>query len=106
MQIVPLRSLPNQTLQVQLNGQACTVNVFQLTYGLFITVYVGAQLIVASVICENLVVIVRDAYLGFSGDFVFVDTQGASDPVYTGLGSRYQLAYLSPAELAAFGLAG
>lgn len=104
MQIVPLRAIPNQTLQVQLNGQACTINVFQFRYGLFITVEVGAQLIIASVICKNLVVIVRDAYLGFSGDFVFVDTQGTSDPVYTGLGSRYQLVYLSPSELAAFGL--
>lgn len=104
MQIVPLRALPNQTLQIQLNGQACTINVFQLNYGLFITVYVGSQLIVPSVICENLVVIVRNAYLGFSGDFVFVDTQGSLDPVFTGLGARWQLAYLTPADLATFGL--
>lgn len=106
MQIVPLRPLPNQTLQAQLGGQACTLNVFQYSYGLFITVYVGAQLIIASVICENIVLIVRDAYLGFSGDFCFVDLLGTSDPVYTGLGGRFQLAYLSPADLAAFGLAG
>ncbi len=57
----------------------------------------------ASAICENGNRLVRDAYLGFSGDLAVVDTQGASDPVYTGLGTRYQMVYLAPADLAALG---
>jgi hypothetical protein len=32
---------------------------------------------------------------------VWFDTQGASDPVYTGAGSRFQLVYLEPADLPA-----
>jgi hypothetical protein len=99
MLVVPLQTLPNQTLQVQLNGQACTRNIFQYAYGLFATVSVGSTLIVASAICENLVRLVRDAYLGFSGDLVFVDTQGAENPNYTELGSRWLLIYLSPTDL-------
>lgn len=102
MQVVPLQPLPNQTLYVQLNGQACTLNIFQYAYGLFMSVSVGNNLIIASVLCENFVRIVRDAYLGFSGDFVFLDMQGTEDPAYTGLGgssARFQLLYLLPSEV-------
>ena len=52
-------------------------------------------------LCENLNVIVRDAYLGFIGDLAFYDTQGDTAPVYTGLGSRYVLEYFAPSELPA-----
>jgi hypothetical protein len=106
MQIIPLNALPNQTLQVQLNNQACTLTIFQYAYGLFATLEIGSTLIVASAICQNLNRIVRDVYLGFAGDLVFVDTQGSADPVYTALGSRYQLVYLAPADLSTLGLAG
>lgn len=104
--MVQLQPIANQTLQVQLNGQACTVAVQQSNYGLFLTLSVGLEPIINSVLCLNLVRIVRDAYLGFLGDLVFVDTQGSSDPVYTGLGSRWQLIYLSPTDLTNLGLTG
>jgi hypothetical protein len=99
MLVVPLQALPNITLQCQLNEQACTISIQQYPAGLFLTLYVGGNLIIASVLCENLVKIVRDTYLGFVGDLVFVDTQGTGDPVYTGLGTRYQLVYLTPSEV-------
>jgi hypothetical protein len=51
------------------------------------------------VICLNLVRIVRSLYLGFSGDLCFLDTQGSTDPVYTGLGTRYQFLYLEKQDL-------
>lgn len=100
MLIVPLRALPNQTLQVQLAGQPCTINVYQQAYGLFTDLYVAGGLIIGGVICRNLNRIVRSAYLGFTGDLVFGDTQGTSDPLYTGLGSRWQLAYLAEGDVA------
>jgi|WetSurMetagenome_2_1015567.scaffolds.fasta_scaffold02788_7 hypothetical protein len=103
---VPLQPLQNMTLQVQLDNQACTINIQQYPFGLFLTLYVGGSLIIASVLCENLVRIVRDTYLGFSGDLVFFDTQGSSDPVYTGLGTRFKLIYLSPSDLSVLGVSG
>lgn len=103
MLVVPLQPLPNQTLQVQLNNQPCTIEVVQFAYGLFMTVYVGSTIIIATVLCENFNRIVRSSYLGLLGDFVFLDTQGTDDPIYTGLGSRFQLLYLFPSELAAEG---
>lgn len=99
-QIVPLQAVPNQTLQVQLGEQACIINLYQSAYALFIDLYVGNSLIACGVICENLNRVVRAAYRGFVGDLAFVDTQGSSDPVYTGLGSRFQLIYFDQSSLA------
>ncbi len=106
-QTIPLQATPSQTVNVLLNNQACTINVYTMVGFLFCDLLVNNALVIGGVICWNLNLIVRDAYLGFSGDLAFVDTQAspttlATDPVYTGLGSRYVLDYYSPAELAAF----
>lgn len=99
MLIVPLQAVPSQVLGVQLNGQNCNLAIYQEGYGLFMDVTVDETLIIAGVICQNLNRIVRSLYLGFEGDFVFIDNQGNSDPYYSGLGTRYSLAYLEPSDL-------
>jgi hypothetical protein len=101
MMLIPAQPLPNQSMQALLGDQNCTINLAQNAYGLFMTLYVGTETICSNVICQNLNRIVRDAYLGFIGDFIFNDTQGTSDPVYTGIGSRYQLIYLEAGDLPA-----
>ena len=98
-QIVPIAALPNQTLQAQLGNQACVLNIYQTAYGLFMDVYIGTPEIILGVICQDMNRIVRSVYLGFVGDFVFVDTQGDADPVFTGLGDRFQLVYLAASDL-------
>jgi hypothetical protein len=90
---IPLQAVPNQTVQCTLSSQACTINVYQLQYGLFVDVLVGNTYVVASAIAENLNRLVRAPYTGFIGDLAFMDTQGTDDPVYTGLGARWQLLY-------------
>lgn len=105
MLIVPTQPVPSQSLQVQLNGQNCTLNIYT-KQGLYTDVLVNNVLVVAGVIGENLNLIIRSAYLGFIGDLVWIDneaptpTQGI-DPVYTGLGTRFSLAYLFPGEIPA-----
>ena len=99
MQLIPLQATPSQTVNVQLSGQSCTLNVYQKSTGLFMDVLVNDVLIIGGVICENLNRIVRSLYLGFIGDFSFVDTQGTSDPYYAGIGTRYYLLYLLETEL-------
>jgi hypothetical protein len=101
MQVVPLQATPNQTTQIVLAGQNCQLNVYQTPGGLFMDVEVSDGLIIGGVICQNLNRVVRSLYLGFAGDFVFNDTQGTEDPSYSGLGSRFQLIYLSAADLPA-----
>lgn len=97
---VPVQPVANQKLTVPLSGQNCQLVLQQKFYGLFMDVYVNNTLIIGGVLCENLNRIVRDHYLGFIGDFVFLDTQGTSNPYYTGLNDRYLLIYLEESELA------
>jgi hypothetical protein len=106
MQIIPLQSIPAQTIVIGLNNQQCQINVYQKSTGLFLDLYKSStsfsstyNLVVSGVICENLVRIVRDAYLGFTGDLCWFDQQGSNDPTYDGIGSRYLLCYLLPGEI-------
>lgn len=99
MQIIPIQSLANQTLTCYLGGQQTSLNIYQKSTGMFMDVYVGNTLIIGGVICLNQRNIVRDAYLGFIGDFFWVDTYGTgSDPTYTGLGTQFQLWYVEADE--------
>ena len=99
MLIVPLQPLPNQLVTVTLSEQVCKIAVYQKEQGLFLDLTVDNVTLLAGVICENLNRIVRSIYIGFSGDLAFIDNQGSNDPEYTGLGSRWSLAYLTEAEL-------
>lgn len=96
MQIIPLRPVPNQAVTVQLNGQNCQINVYQKPTAMFLDLLKDNAPVVMGAICENQNAIVRDAYLGFIGDIAFIDNEGSDDPVYTGLGTRFSLAYLPP----------
>jgi hypothetical protein len=102
MMTVPLQPIPSQQINVLLNNQPTTLNVYAKAFGLFMDVYLNQTLVIAGVICLNLNVIIRDAYLGYLGDFAFYDTTGnGNDPTYTGLGTTYQLYYFAPADLPA-----
>lgn len=101
MQTILAQAVPNQQLTCQLGTQSVTLVVTQMAYGLFMTVAVAGVTILSNVPCQNLNRVVRDAYLGFVGDLLWFDTQGSANPVYTGIGTRYLLLYLSPADLAA-----
>ena len=69
---------------------------------LYADVSLGTTPIISCRIVRNLIPWLLDAkYYGFAGDFVMVDTLSDTDPVYTGLGSQYQLVYLSAADIAA-----
>jgi hypothetical protein len=104
MLVVPLQAVPNQSLQTQLAGQATELNIYQTAYSLAIDVYVSGVLIIGGVLCLNENLIVRSVYLGFIGDLAFVDLQSNTDPSYTGLGTQYQLLYLSTDDLAVLNL--
>jgi hypothetical protein len=98
--LVPLQPLPSQTLNVSLAGQACVIAVYQKTTGVFLDLTVAGTPRVQGVLCHDRVRLVRQPYLGFVGDLSFIDTQGRDDPQYTGMGSRWVLAYLTPGDLA------
>lgn len=99
MQIVPIDPVASQKFTISLSNQACQIELTQRVTALYMNLFVNDELVIGGVICRNQVRIVRDLYLGFSGDFFFNDTQGSSDPNYTGLGTRFTLVYVTPDEL-------
>ena len=104
MQIVPAQPLANQTVPIVLGNQGCSLNIYQTNYGLFMDVYVSGALIIGGVICQNQNRIVRDLYLGFQGDFVWLDNTGnGNDPYFTGIGTTYSLCYLEVSDLNGIG---
>lgn len=115
MQVVPLEALPSQSLQIVLGGQNCALDVYILdgydftdstlnttnTNVYLDLAYNGIEVTETQICLNQKRLLLNRQYLGFSGDFMFVDTQGTSDPQYQGLGSRYVLLYLTPADIAA-----
>lgn len=95
IQFIPITSVASQSFTIQLNGQSCAISLNQKNNGLYFSMTVNNNPCVNSVLCLNLVGLVREKYYGFTGQLAFFDTQGTSDPHYTGLGSRYQLIYQS-----------
>lgn len=99
MRIIPIQATASQIVTAQLADQVCQITIKQRAFGLFLDLDVNNSSIVAGVLCQNLNKIVRSDYLGFTGDLCFIDQQGTSDPDYTGLGSRFVLAYLEASDL-------
>lgn len=99
MQIIPLLDIPSQTLTITLGGQYCQIVLRTMTTGLYCDLYIGTTLIIGGVICENLNRIVRNRYLGFIGDILFLDQQGTDDPSSPGMGTRFILVYLEASDL-------
>ena len=93
IQVIPITATAAQTFDILLGTQNCTISLYQKNTGLFFDMTVNNSSCVNSVLCLNLVGLVREAYYGFTGQIAFVDIQGTSDPTYEGLGDRYQLVY-------------
>ncbi len=98
IQLIAVQPVPNQTLSVTLDNQIVVLNIYQrggVDGILFMDVFLAGELIIAGRVCQNGNKIIRNSYFGFEGDLVFWDMQGTSDPQFTGLGSRWVLAYYS-----------
>jgi hypothetical protein len=100
MQNVPLQPIPNQIVKTVLGNQNVQIFLYAKLQGLFCDVNANGLDIVTGVLCMDGVPIVCARYNGFLGNLFFVDTQGATDPVYEGLGTRYQLIFMTDAEYA------
>lgn len=61
---------------------------------LFCDLSINEVLIWSGVECLNGVDISTGKHLGFTGDLLFMDTMGETDPTYTGLADRYTLLYI------------
>lgn len=102
MQSIPLQAVPAQICSIVLGGQNCQLNIYQKPQGLFIDISSDDENIMTATICRDIGILVSRSYTGFLGNLFFIDTQGSSDPFYSGLNSRFQLIYLTEQEYAIF----
>lgn len=100
MQTVPLQPTPAQSIKSVLGGQNCRIVLSQKSQGLFVDIEVDSVRIVSGVVARDAVPLVCREYTGFAGNLLFIDTQGSADPLSDGLGSRWQLVYLTADEYA------
>ena len=91
--VIPLAAVPDQTIQAYLGTQNCVIRVYQRTFGLYVDLWLNGLLLFYGVQAFNMNKLVRNNYYNLVGDLYFFDTEGAKDPDYTGLGSRYVLLY-------------
>lgn len=98
MQNIPMQPIPSQLVKVVLGGQNVQIFIYQKDQGLFVDINSDGVDIVVGVIARDAVPIICREYMGFIGNILFVDTQGSSDPTYSGLGSRFSLVYLTADE--------
>lgn len=101
MILVPLAAIANQTLAIVLAGQPCQIALRQNGANMYFDLSVNDdEAIVATRICRNKQLLLLNVqYRGFVGDFLFVDTQGDTQPEYTGLNSRYFLYYVEESDM-------
>ncbi len=100
MQSVPLQPVPSQSTKVVLGGQNCQILIYQKPQGCFVDINADGVDIVVGIIGRDAVPLVCREYTGFVGNLLFMDTQGSDDPSYEGLGSRFDLVYLTADEYA------
>lgn len=98
MQEIPLQPVPSQATKAVLNGQNFQILIYQKPQGLFVDVNVDGFDVSSGILARDTVPLIYRDYYFLSGNLIFVDTQGKSDPTYLGLGSRYSLVYLTGEE--------
>jgi hypothetical protein len=97
--IIPLSAVPSQTLAINIAGQACRIALRSNGGNLYFDLTVGGSSIVSSKICRNRQrLLLGVKYRGFIGDFIFDDTQGDSQPSFSGLNTRWLLYYVAANE--------
>ncbi len=102
MQEIPIKAVAAQNFYVIINEQICSINIYTRGNYLYFDLAVNNASITRCTICRNIAKLVKQDYLGFNQNFIFLDTQGETDPFYTGLGTRYKLFYLDAEENAIF----
>lgn len=99
---IPLIAISNQSLNVTLNKQNCTIAVYQRGERLYLDLSIGTTKIRSGCLCIPYAPIVTGD-TDFTGQLYIVDTyspvSSQQTPDYTGLGDRYRLYYLSPDDV-------
>lgn len=91
--VIPLAQLPNQTFNIDLNGQQCVFDFITRGVFMYMNLTVDGEVVVNGQICLNNTNLIQYKHLNFTGKLYFTDTQGDLDPLYYGLNDRWLLIY-------------
>ena len=104
---IPLSAIPNQEFNIVLAGQNCTINIYQRDVYMYLDLYVASEVVQRGALVCPLTSIITVSNNLFKGALYIVDNDKPSleqqMPEYSGLGSRYQLYYLTESELKEYG---
>lgn len=99
---VPLIAFPNQELLITLDGQNCTISVYQRDDYTYLDLIVGQETIVQGAICMPITAIVQKP-ANFRGQLYMWDSTSPDDAQalakWEELGTRFKLVYATEDEL-------
>lgn len=90
---IPLTDEPSQQFQIVLNGQNCTIGVYQKDETVFVDLWVDSEPIFLGISALDRVGLKISDYMNFIGQLWFEDKNGTQNPDYTGFSDRYTLYY-------------
>lgn len=91
--IIPIDQLPNQSFDIDLNDQRCRFEFITRGIFLYMNLTIDDEEKANGIICLNNVDLIQYPDIGLDGKLYFTDTQGNLDPMYYGLGDRWQLIF-------------
>lgn len=95
---IPLNPIVAQSLKVVLNEQSCEILIRERLDNLYMSLVVDDETAWNNFVCYDRQNIKPHSYLPFSGGLYFIDKEGSTDPIASGLNTRYFLIYLSEDE--------
>ena len=99
---LPVTPEPNQEFMIILDGQSCTVNIYQLYGRVYLDLFKDSYPVQTGVRLQPMAPSITRACSGFKGNIRVIDTLSTpdtqSDPYYEGLGTRFRVFYLSDDE--------
>lgn len=95
---IPLQVTANQELLIILERQNCSIRLIQRNKKMYLSLWIDENEVWSGFICHDRLPLAQSRTYDFYGNLVFVDLEGSSDPVYTGLGTRWKLFYYTPDE--------
>lgn len=90
---IPLKPVPSQQVVCEVGGRQVTILLRQMGGRQYFSASQNGQALCQNVLMVDRTYLINAPYLGFSGDFLSVDTQGNDSPIFTGWGSRFLLCY-------------
>lgn len=98
MQAIPLSKLANQTFNIILDNQYCTITLRWKEDRIYLDLSIGTRVIRQGMVCENRTNILQSRSPYFKGTLHFWDIDGNRPPEWSKLDSRYFLVFYPVSE--------